>query len=191
MSPPQPPPNRMDASSLVLVIVSKAAEVPGRTSLQKLTYFSNDLLHTGISFTPHFFGPFSADVAFSSDRLVAANLVSEEIETGIFFRSGKEREWTRHTYKLTPDGRKYLTWLESKGTTPDPRLTVLIEKLRAATKLDPDPLSKLAKTHYIRAQFGSAVPTPAEVSRFAKTLGWKIPPTVARTALSQLSDLGL
>lgn len=184
-------PANMEVNALVLTIVEKAGQVPGRTSLQKLSYFANEILVAGIGFRPHYYGPYSPEIAGVADVLVAANLLKEDLVNGLYFRSGRNREWTRHTYSLTEDGKKYLSWLSARGGFPEDEVRDLVEKLKAETNLDPENLSKLAKVRFISDQLGNRSPNPVEVSRTAKGLGWALPPAVARKSLITLDRLGL
>jgi uncharacterized protein YwgA len=181
----------MDSNALVLAIVSKAESVPGRTSLQKLCYFANENLKAGIAFRPYFFGPYSDDIASSADVEVGAHLLREEVESGVYYRAGKESEWTRHTYSLTADGGKYLDWLGKQSKLPMDRIGEVVGKLKGETTLDPDALSILAKVRFVSNRIGIQNPEPLQVTKVSKTLGWSVPPFRARKALKDLGKLQL
>lgn len=193
MSPLREGPTNMDSAILVLSIVGKGQKIPGRTALQKISYFTNEVLHSSIAFKPHLYGPFSPEVAASSDVLVSACLLREEIERGSFVKSGKEQEWTRHTYSLTDDGKKYCTWLANKPDLIEPEAKVreVVLKLKAETDLDPDILSKLAKVHFIRKTCGIDAPSPAIISKAARKYGWNVPVGVVRQSLITIDRLAL
>lgn len=182
-------PAHMNSNELVLAVVSKARKVPGRTSLQKICYFANEFLRTQIAFRPHFFGPFSVDVADSANVLVSADLIDEQIESGTFLKSGKAREWTRHTYSISQDGLKYLAWLEKRGPGLDPRLEEIVRRLKSLTDFDQDSLSKLAKVHYIRKELGRHSPNGSLITKRARELGWTLSASDVRLALSHLAEL--
>jgi uncharacterized protein len=181
----------MDPAALVLSITSKAECVPGRTSLQKLSYFVNNSVAGGIAFKPHFYGPYSEEVASATDVEVAANLLHEEIARGLYFRSGKEREWTRHSYSLTPDGQTYLNWLMTKSGLPFDTIGQVVQKLKGETALDPDQLSRLAKVRFIIDSNELTKPHPVEITTAARTFGWSIVPSIARKSLITLERLQL
>lgn len=191
MAASQPRNHLMDSSSLVLAIVAKAERVPGRTSLQKLSYFASDSLSLGVAFRPHLFGPFSDEVAASADVVVGSNLLREDVESGSFYRNGKERSWTRHTYSTTPDGVKFLDWLENQHKLPIGEIGGIVDRLKDSTGLDPDRLSILAKVHYVTHHSSGHRDHPSEISRKASLLGWKVSPVVARKALKDLAALRL
>ncbi len=192
MSQSRQVPTTMDSAILVLSIVKQGGTIPGRTSLQKISYFTNEVIGSKIAFKPHLYGPFSPEVAASSDVLVSARLLKEEIERGSFVRSGREREWTRHSYSLTPDGQRYYDWMSSKKPElPEARIGELISKLREETDLDPDALSKLAKVHFVRKSCGVTDPSPVIISKAAKLYGWNVPVGVVRQSLITMDRLAL
>jgi uncharacterized protein len=179
----------VSVNSVVLAVVEEAQEVPGRTSLQKLVYFANEAAHLGIHFQPYYFGPFSVEVASSADNLVAARMLSEEIETGIFVSHGKTKEFTRHRYELTPDGSKYLAWVKSKGLLDPQSFSVALDRLKKRTRLQPDALSKLAKIDFLLKELREDAPSPRSISSAAKQHEWTISPVEARRFLSELREI--
>lgn len=180
---------KASTNSVVLAVVEKAQEVPGRTSLQKLVYFANEVANLGIPFQPHYFGPFSVEVAASVDNLVAARMLSDDVETGIFVRRGRSRQFTRHTYTLTPDGSRYLAWVRSKGLLDDQSFSETLDRLKKHTRLQPDPLSKLAKVDFILKELKDDTSTPRSISYVAKQHDWAISPLEARRFLAELREV--
>ena len=70
----------MDIKYIILTIINhNKGKFSGKTLLQKTIFFLNELLELGISFKPHYYGPYSSDVASSIADLTALGFL-EEIE---------------------------------------------------------------------------------------------------------------
>jgi uncharacterized protein YwgA len=72
----------MNVRDLVLAVVQGEPQqkMVGRTLLQKKVFFVNELLKGTIAFLPHYYGPYSREVASAVDSLVSAGLLTERPE---------------------------------------------------------------------------------------------------------------
>ncbi|TSA42730.1 hypothetical protein D4R54_02140, partial [archaeon] len=71
--------------AVLLLVQANGGRVDGRTTIQKLTYFTQLLvpLSREFKFRPHFYGPYSAELAGSLDSLVAIRFMEiEAMRTG-------------------------------------------------------------------------------------------------------------
>ena len=69
----------MNIYDLILTVVANEPKdlVLGRTLLQKKLFFLNELISESIQFSPHYYGPYSRDVAETVDSLVSAGILRD------------------------------------------------------------------------------------------------------------------
>lgn len=181
----------MDANEFTpLVLLAVGGEISGRTKLQKTVYFlaamTGNLADLGYS--PHFYGPFSTEVADAAERLCALGLAQKTtVGVGV---SGRGFEVVRHDYRLTDDGRSLA---ERKARArPDAweRLRKAVEVFKAAGERHYMDLSIAAKAHCLLA--GAGQPTTAdELARLAARFGWSVSADDVRNAVDYLRKLRL
>ena len=80
--------------------------ITGRTVLQKWIYFLSEMLDENHGFNPHYYGPYSAQVAEANSELKALGYVDED--RTIYGWSHYGFEMARYDYSLTDDGYKIL-----------------------------------------------------------------------------------
>lgn len=183
----------MRGVELVLSVVDVAGEVPGKTVLQKLCYFSSEKLGTDLEFRPHYYGPYSPKVSNTTDDALAVDFLSEEIERGSLASpwetpSGKKMtEWERHNYELTDDGEMYITALREEQDSELRQLETLVEELRRVTDFDASTISNMAKVHYIQKETDAA--SPADIQGEATEWNWDLSLPEITTAIGNLEDL--
>jgi uncharacterized protein len=187
----------VEASDLVLYIASKVGTVPGRTSLQKLCYFANFKLGADIPFKPHYYGPYSPQIARATDSLLAFDFVDESRESGTLSSPWTTpggtviTDWERRSYKLTSEGESYLKKLPRRRREALSKANDLIAKLSAVTKLDAKKLSTLAKVHLIIHQHGQSPKDVDGIMAAAKIEAWRLTRNQVERALKTLSSLPL
>jgi len=177
----------MDPKDAALIAVGQSGQIVGRTLLQKKLYFAAVLAEKELGFRPHYYGPYSPDVADAIDSLVANRFLKETTETF----PGQESifgEWRRHSYELTEDGNLLL---QALGDTGEAR------KLREALdKVNSQPigedfnlLSVAAKVHVLLGEKSPA--TASEIKRKALEYGWQLSEQQIRDVAQYLVDLDL
>lgn len=72
----------MNISALVLAVVENEPgnHVVGRTLLQKKIFFLKEMISEQVKFFPHYYGPYSREVAGAVDSLVSAGILKEIAE---------------------------------------------------------------------------------------------------------------
>ena len=168
----------MDRKTLILLMVDEANRGQtdvGRTLLQKLGYFVNEFRGLGIHYRPHYFGPYSDDLAASLNSAVAIELVQESCDT---FRSLNEQpfEGVRYEYKLSEGGRTVLNkQMEDLGSHGG-KIRETVRKV-LETEDDYRSLSVAAKLRHIlrRESESKANLAPEAVTQRAMNLGWQLP----------------
>lgn len=171
--------------------VDAAGTMPGRTSLQKVCYFANSRLRGNVFFFPHYFGPYSPDVARAATELVSSQLVQDQIESGslsepwITTKGRMITEWERHNLSISGDGRRYLKSIKDERRQEIYRVRGFVKHLRDATELDPSTLSLAAKVHFIvRAERAQ---TWRQVRSKGRAHGWTLSDDDLKAALRTLA----
>jgi len=177
----------MDPKDAALIAIGRSGQIVGRTLLQKKLYFAAVLAEQELGFRPHYYGPYSPEVADAVDSLVANRFLKETTETF----PGQESifgEWRRHSYELTADGDRLL---EALGDTGEAR------KLREALdKVNSQPiaedfnlLSIAAKVHILLRKKSPA--TVLEIRRMALEYRWQLSEEQIQDVAKYLVDLRL
>ena len=186
----------MHIQDLILLVIGneKQKRLRGRTTLQKKLYFLSVLNETDLGFRPHYYGPYSSEVAENLDILVSTGFLKEVTETFVSETSTISRdrnifgEIRRHTYSMTPDGNTVMKEIEQEDGYTDwvQFLNLLNGKLSNNYF---NTLSIAAKVHYIVNQQGSA--TREQIREIAERYGWNIRNSQIEKVLSLLENLSL
>ncbi len=190
----------MHIQDLILLVVASEEEqrLRGRTTLQKKLYFLsvlNETDHsTNLGFRPHYYGPYSSEVAENLDILVSTSFLMEVTETFVSENSAASidrnifGEIRRHTYSLTEDGKSIMGEIKREDGYTNWK-TALSKLNKHPLANDFNTLSIAAKVHYIVNRKGVA--TPEQIQKVAKRYGWKITDTQIEDVRSFLEDLSL
>lgn len=161
--------------AILLNIRASGETAVGRTILQKLIYLQSKLgIVIEATYVPHYYGPYSKDVAVALADLVAFDYVDEK----------RSRKALGYAYTLTPDGEDIANDAEKKHGEWFVKIQKIISK--CSDCLLPAPMSYAAKVHYIQSIDPTL--TPADV---ADMLGWKMGDREVRTGQKLLERLGL
>ena len=179
----------MDPRDAALITVGQepSREIVGRTLLQKKLYFASVLVGEDLGFRPHYYGPYSAEVADAIDSLVANRFLAETTETF----PGDESvfgEWRRHTYRLTQDGNALLDVVSE--TDEGQELREALGKVNSHPMAnDFNLLSIAAKVHILLREKSPA--TVSEIMLKAAGYGWQLSAGDIRAVAQYLVQLGL
>lgn len=157
----------MDATEkAVLSVVKNSPDqtLQGRTLLQKAIYFLNEMLDLGIGYRPHYFGPFSEDVATTTASLVARGALREIVEC--LPTMDDQFDACRYTYQLTELGDLMLK------QEPHPGMETACTEILGVTR-DYTELAAAAKLHHIVVSHGDGLRYEIIMSE-ARELGWKL-----------------
>jgi uncharacterized protein YwgA len=158
---------------LLLFSVVPGQRIEGRTKLQKVAYFFGS--HLGVEgilgYRPHYYGPYSSEVADAVSMLASLGFLGETVSPGTLDAKGFERR--KYVYELTTEGKEAVAVI-SKHVDPDfvSRFQNAVEKLTAVTDADYLPLSYAAKVLWVTR--GRPDPTPDQVHESAKSKGWEL-----------------
>jgi len=169
--------------AVLLLIQANGNRIDGRTSLQKLTYFTQLLipLSRKLRFRPHFYGPYSAELAGLLDALVGIRLLGTEA-----LRTFRER--ILYSYSLTQEAKSFVQPLLKQ--TEAKKIAQILETCKKETRLNPDVLSFAAKADYILRQKRKNY-TSSQVIAEGKKLGWALSDKQVKDGVKVLLALGL
>lgn len=182
----------MDSYDFVhLALLAEGGEIKGKTKLQKTVYFLGVI--TGclkdLGYRPHFYGPYSDDVAEAIDRLKSVGFVDQNrVSCYGLDQLGFER--FRYDYRLNEVGRTVAEAKRRKHPTLWKRLTQGAQLLGQAGNLDYMKLSIAAKTYFLLGQKKGPA-TEQELAGLAVRFGWSVTPEQVKEAGSFLQKVGL
>ncbi len=174
-----------------LALDSLGGEVHGKTKLQKTIYFLGILSDNldDLGYRPHYYGPFSPEVAAAVDRLRALRFLDQNIRSvGMIDRHGFEV--TRTDYRLTEEGRRIAEHKAQRHADFWPRLEHAVKVFRRANEEDYVKLSVAAKTFFMLGhRRGKA--DEADLQILAEKFGWSVSLDQIREGARYLKALAL
>ena len=183
----------LDTDDLVLAVLQASdGVVVGRTRLQKLVYLASQALRTDCGYRPHYYGPYSSEVASTVDSQVSRRVLAEMPESfgvGSPQFPGHDGEMRRYTYALTPDGRGAVEWHRQRHGEEFDVAVGLIQCL-LASGADWKVLCYAAKLYHILKAEGSSMTYTAAQQR-AQELGWEMKPEEIAEGVRLLSEVRL
>lgn len=176
---------------ILTIIEYNKGSFTGKTLLQKAIFFLNELADLKINFKPHYYGPYSSDVAVALENLVGLGFL-REIEERFHSNWDVWGEVKRYTFELTDEGKEIVE--EIKQSPIDKadykKIRTILQKLgRFAESKDYDQLSKAAKIlHIVKSNRRI---TKTGIKREASTLGWRLSSDEINKMAAFLNKLGL
>ena len=169
-----------------LSLYALGGKIKGSTKLQKTIYFIGVMTETveELGFYPHFYGPYSDEVASAAARLQGLGFLERTFEV------------VRYDYALNKEGQQ----IAKEKTTQNPTLWKKIQKAVSVLKRVGDQdymkLSVAAKTYFMLCG-KSALPgqkqtaTMEELVKLAKKFGWKVNEKEVKEAANLLQKIKL
>lgn len=162
----------MDVFDAVLVAIDAAGgEITGRTTIQKVLYFAKSRGLVNTAYIPHYYGPYSAEVADVIQELVCMGFLQEEVEIDENIDSFSPEGWRRYTYTLTDGGKKVIEQIKIENKGEYEKISELVKSCREYASLNARVLSCAAKVHYIRSRESKKV-TAEDIVEEARYFGW-------------------
>jgi uncharacterized protein len=186
----------VDRSETILGIIELAGgKLQGRTTLQKLAYFAAVEGICDFKFRAHYYGPYSDEVAQTTNLLSALHALRENVEitgsqTDLWLRevSGDVRTYT---YSLTDEGREIVNNIPKEHPEEWRKLQQLVLTCQRETNLSPGVLATAAKVHFIYTQ-GQETPGPnTSVEKAAAGFGWDLSDEDVTKVRHLLEKIGL
>ncbi|MFH1418082.1 MAG: hypothetical protein ABII12_07360 [Planctomycetota bacterium] len=174
-----------------LALFAIGGEVKGKTKLQKTVFFLGIMTNhlDDLGYRPHFYGPYSNDVAEAIGRLKAIGFVDQNIVGGgSMDERGFERR--RYDYRLSDDGRMIAEAKKKKYPAFWERIQEAAKVLADADNLNYMKLSIAAKTYFLLGKNRDAA-TDKELAGLASRFGWSVTSSEVQEAAHYLEKLGL
>lgn len=182
---------RTDEILMLVLHECDSKMVTGRTLLQKTIYFLNEKNNFGIEFKPHYYGPYSSEVADAAESLKESGIIKEFVVEIPTFDTQGGFEAKRYTYTLTEIGTEIAKNLEKKHFDTAEKIK---DQLYSMEKLDGiynyNNLSIAAKMYHI-LKIEKKNMTIDEIHEEAKALGWNVGMVESEKAINFLKDLKL
>ncbi|MDQ1257548.1 MAG: uncharacterized protein QG656_2154 [Candidatus Hydrogenedentes bacterium] len=173
-----------------LTIHAMGGAIHGKTKLQKTVYFLGTI--TGcldeLGYRPHFYGPYSDEVAGVVDRLRSLGFL--DATATALGTDARGFEMARTDYVLSVDGKAVAELKVKQHPEAWKELVEAVKKLRAAGDLDYMKLSVAAKTYFVLGKKGGQA-SQEELVKLAKKFGWSVSDDQVTEASHFLQSLNL
>jgi uncharacterized protein YwgA len=174
-----------------LALLAMGSEIQGKTKLQKTVYFLG--LMTGcldeLGYRPHFYGPYSDEVAGAIDRLYTIGAVDRRSSSvGSVDRAGFEVR--RIDFSLNADGKRFVESKAQRHPELWKAISAAATRLKQAGDIDYAKMSIAAKTYFMLHQSGGQ-PHDSDLARLAARFGWEVTLEEVKEAVAYLRRLGL
>lgn len=158
----------MEQNELLIAILhaEPAGEIDGRTTIQKLAYFSSIKLGIDMGYGPHYYGPYSPLVASHLENLAAFDFIVEKGRRTI-------RDRTMYSYSLTKDGEELAKKIEKRYPNEYRIIRNVVNRCYRIVHNNIFVLSWAAKVHYILHQTKKPM-TYKEAISTGRLFGWKL-----------------
>jgi uncharacterized protein YwgA len=181
---------KLEISDAILVAVKEAGDnVLGRTSIQKLIYFLSIFGKVDVKYLPHYYGPYSADVAGSIQMLSSIDFLDEKVETQQSTGYSVPENWRRYLYSISEDGEQIIAQLKESNEKEYNEISRIISQFETVN-YNPEVLSWAAKVNYIISKKGASM-TPEAIINTAGSFGWKLTEEQVDSAIEILKNLNL
>lgn len=173
-----------------MVIDAADGRITGRTTIQKILYFGTIRNAVRATYRPHYYGPYSADVAGALQTITSCHFVDEAMDTSEMKKPDQTFEWKRYSYALNDEGKKVVEFLKGNSPREYEEMKKIVDTCKTTARLDPNILSWAAKVHYILRQESRPM-THDEISNIAGTLNWKLGKPQIDSGVTLLKELAL
>jgi hypothetical protein len=157
---------------LMLCYGALGGSISGKTKLQKMAYFLSLLTDFDAGYKPHYYGPYSSDVADANLELKALGYISEKRTQYGYDHRGFER--ARYDYELTGDGARLLEKKKKEFASEWDQIHSCAQSINFAANTNYMTLSIAAKTYYILTRSGEKELSFDSIKKSASNLGWDV-----------------
>lgn len=181
----------MDASDAIIAVVKVAGNnILGRTAIQKIVYFLSISGIVDVKYRPHYYGPYSADVASSIQMLASIDFMNETVETSKTTGYTVPENWKKYHYSLSSDGEQFFEEFKKSNKADFDEISRIVEICRNSENFNPEILSWAAKVNYILSKKKEPMTYDAIITT-ADSFGWDLSQEQVDMALELLRNLGL
>jgi len=158
---------------LILAYKAFNGEIRGKTKLQKIVYFLGVLLNKvdELGYQPHYYGPYSSDVANENLRLKSLGYLKESVAHSPFVNSDGF-EISRYDFELTEEGKQIAERTISQYPEEWEKFNIVAKKIHAFGEIDYNELSIAAKAYFVLSSKGKA--NFKEIKSMTEKFGWSV-----------------
>lgn len=179
--------NLDEYDTIGLTIGAHGGSITGRTAIQKLIYFTKVKIPSiDITYTHHYYGPFSRNVAMGLENLTAFSYLEEKNTSATSFES--------YQYDLTTSGVKIFEKTKNEYEREYKIISDIVNTCEKNCHLKANPLSYAAKADYILREKGierKVGTTVNDIKELAKEFGWRISEDEVLEGINLLKELDL
>ncbi len=181
----------MNVFDAILTTINAAeGSIAGRTAIQKLVYFEHIPKLVNVKYRPHYYGPYSAEVAGTIQELIDLDFLKEEVDTAENTGYSVPEDWKRYRYSLSADGIKAVEQIKKENSAEYDGISKVVSVCKKTVKLDGNMLSWAAKVHYIVSSQNRAMILD-EIQHTANSFGWTLSQPQINKAAELLKQLKL
>ena len=136
---------------LLLAYDAFGGEIHGKTNLQKRLYFLSIMLGIDLGYGPHYYGPYSSEIAGINTGLKVLGYLNESIASAGNYGS-EGFEIARHDFTLTEDGRAAVEAKKKRFPEQWDRIKKAAKALNAAGQINYMEMSIAAKAYFLLDQ---------------------------------------
>jgi len=174
---------------VLLTLDAFGGETTGKTLLLKRIFFLGEILGRDFGYRPHYYGPYSDDIA--SDIIILKNYGLIEAKTHEYGVAGKGGfEVRRFDYRLTEEGRKAVQWLKAQYPEEAKSVEDAARLIREAGEIDYMDLSIAAKAYFILKKNQQTM-APKQIAAEASNFSWQVEIPQIQSAVRFLEMLGM
>lgn len=175
----------MDYMDAVMVVIGLSSYNPiGRTVIQKLIYLASQKGVVEDTYFPHYYGPYSREVAGALSSAVSIDFVKETTE------EFTEYDAKRYVYMLAKSGEDLYSIIKEEQTKDYEKLKEIVSICEKTARLNMQVLAGAAKVHYIINQEGVRM-TFDEIKDATLKLKWNLSEDEINNAAKLLVELDL
>jgi uncharacterized protein len=174
-----------------LALYAIGGEIKGKTKFQKTIYFLGILTGrlSDLGYRPHYYGPYSEDVAAALERMRALGFVEQSISSGCAIDS-RGFEVARYDYTLNKTGKEVAELKIKEFQDLWRKIQKAALTFRKLDDVDYIKMSIAAKSYFLLGEKkGKAKLT--ELSETASDFGWSVSVDEVRDAIRMLESLKL
>lgn len=173
-----------------LTLYALGGKVSGKTNLQKTVYFVGikSGLIDELGYRPHFYGPYSDEVARAAASLKALGFLDTQVMPwGV---DGRGFEIARTDYSLTKDGREIAELKVKQQSELWEKVKESVNKFQAIGESNYVKLSIAAKTFFVIGDQNGPI-SVEDIRKCAGKFGWKVTEDEIKEAALFLEKLNL
>lgn len=160
----------------------------GKTVLQKRIYFLADLYEYDLGYGPHYYGPYSSEVANANAELKSLGYLNESVN--VYGISSHGFELARYDYSLTEDGKRFVERKKKEFPEEWEKINSAAKKIMQAGDINYFDLSIAAKAFYILGKQEGTM-TLRKIKEVARKFGWSVKESDLSNAANFLEKIGL